>query len=279
MPENLHADVEALAALVPDGARVIVNKGEGADTPFALVKAMIREGVRDLNLITLPACAMPTSGMMVDMLIGAGCVARVETSGISLGELGVAPAFNRAVREGAIAVQDATCPALYAAVQAGGKGQPFATLRGLIGTDLAVHNPDWVLIDNPFQPGDRVMALRAITPDVALIHAPLADAEGNIWVGRQRDKLLSAHAARTVLVTVDRVVEGSFFDDETVAAGVIPSFYITALAEVPGGALPARDEGGDDMGAIRAYAAAARDPATLTDWLAAEVFATPRAAE
>lgn len=270
---------DTLAAMIPDGASVILPKGEGPDAPVALAKALIRRGARDLRLITLPACAAPVSGMMVDMLIGAGCVARVETSGVSLGELGPAPAFNRAVTSGAVAVTDATCPALYAAVQAGGKSQPFATLRGIIGSDLERMRDDWVVIDNPFQPGDRVVALKAINPDVAIFHAPMADRDGNLWIGRGRDLLYAAHASKTVLATVEKVVDACFFDDEALAAGVLPAFYVTAIAEAPGGSLPMRMDATVDLEAVRAYAGAARSEAGLQDWLAREVFATRSAAE
>ena len=128
--------VQALAALVPDGASVTVQKGDEADVPMALAFALARRGVRGLHVVTLPTCAYPASGMMIDVLIGAGCVASVETSGISLHELGAAPRFAQAVKRGALKVQDSTCPAVYAALQAGAKGQPFAPLRGLIGSDL-----------------------------------------------------------------------------------------------------------------------------------------------
>jgi hypothetical protein len=144
-----------LAARVPDGASVTVHKGDEPDVPMALAKALVRRGVRGLHLVTLPTAAYPASGMMVDLLIGAGCVVSVETSGISLHELGAAPRFTQAVKAGRLKVLDATCPAVYAGLQAGAKGQPFAPLRGLIGSDLVRHRADYRVIDNPFVPGDR----------------------------------------------------------------------------------------------------------------------------
>jgi glutaconate CoA-transferase, subunit A len=201
--------VDDLAALVPDGASVTVHKGDEPDVPMALALALIRRGVRGLHLVTLPTCAYPASGMMIDLLIGAGCVASVETSGISLHELGAAPCFTRAVKAGRLKVLDTTCPAVYAALQAGAKGQPFAPLRGLIGSDLLSHRPDWRVIDNPFVPGDAIVVLPALNADVAIFHAARADAEGNVWVGRDRDRLLAAHAADTVLVTVEQRVPGT----------------------------------------------------------------------
>jgi glutaconate CoA-transferase subunit A len=270
--------VDDLAALVPDGASVTVHKGDEPDVPMALARALIRRGVRGLHVITLPTAAYPASGMLVDLLIGAGCVASVETSGISLHELGPAPRFSAAVKAGTLKVLDATCPAVYAALQAGAKGQPFAPLRGLIGSDLLRHRPDWRVIDNPVAaPGtgpDPIAILPALNADVAIFHAAKADAEGNVWVGRDRDRLLAAHAADTVLVTVEQRVPGCFFDDEALAAGTIPAALVTALAVVPGGCWPMTIDGRCDLDAVRRYQQAARSDEGFDAYLRHEVLGT-----
>jgi glutaconate CoA-transferase subunit A len=271
--------IDELAARVPDGASVSVQKGDERDVPMALAHALIRRSVRSLHVITLPTAAYPASGMMLDLLIGAGCVASVETSGISLHELGAAPRFTQAVKAGRLKVIDATCPAVYAGLQAGAKGQPFAPLRGLIGSDLLRHRSDYRVIDNPFAPGDAIVVVPAINADVAIFHAERADAEGNLWIGRDRDRLLAAHAANTVLVTVERIVPGSFFDDEAMAAGTIPAACITALAVVPGAGLPLTADGRLDLAEVRRYQRAAQDDAGFEDYLRTEVFArVPQAA-
>lgn len=228
--------LEDLAAQIGDGASIIMPKGEAPDTPLALIHEVIRQERKGLHIVTLPACANPVSGMAVDMLIGSGCVSSIETSGVSLGEIGAAPQFGAAVREGRIAITDATCPALYAAVQAGGKGQPFTTLRGLIGSDIERHRADYRVIDNPFQPGDPVVVIKAINSDIAIFHAQAADRNGNIWIGRNRDLLYASHAAERTLVTVEELRDEDFFADDAIAAGVLPSAYVSALAHVPGGA-------------------------------------------
>lgn len=264
-----------LAALVPDGASVTLHKGDEPDVPMALAKALIRRGVRGLHLVTLPTAAYPASGMMVDLLIGAGCVASVETSGISLHELGAAPRFSQAVKTGRLRVLDATCPAVYAGLQAGAKGQPFAPLRGLIGSDLMRHRSDYRVIDNPYAPGDAIAVVPAINCDIALMHAAKADAQGNVWIGRDRDRLLAAHAARTVLVTVDACVPGCFFDDEALSAGIIPASYVHALALVPGGCWPMRLDGSTDLAAVQRYQQAARSDAGFAAYLQEQVFEQP----
>jgi glutaconate CoA-transferase subunit A len=264
--------IDELAARVPDGASVSVQKGDERDVPMALAHALIRRGVRGLHLITLPTAAYPASGMMVDLLIGAGCVDSVETSGISLHELGAAPRFAQAVRTGRLKVIDATCPAVYAGLQAGAKGQPFAPLRGLIGSDLLRHRSDYRVVDNPFAPGDAIVVVPAINADVSIFHAERADAEGNVWIGRDRDRLLAAHAANTVLVTVDRIVPGCFFDDEVTAAGVIAAAYVTAMSVVPGAGLAQTADGRLDLAQVRRYQRAAQDDAAFAVYLRNEVL-------
>jgi glutaconate CoA-transferase subunit A len=267
-----NAGVDELAARVPHGASLTVQKGDERDVPLALAHALIRRGVRGLHLITLPTAAYPASGMMVDLLIGAGCVDSVETSGISLHELGAAPRFSQEVKAGRLKVRDATCPAVYAALQAGAKGQPFAPLRGLIGSDLVRHRSDYRVIDNPFAAGDAIVVVPAINADVAIFHAAKADAEGNVWIGRDRDRLLAAHAAGCVLVTVDERVPGCFFDDEAWAAGVIPARYVSGLAVVPGGGVPLTPDGQVDLAVVRRYRHAALDDARFAEYLQREVF-------
>src|SRR5207247_5016263 len=193
----------------------------------------IRRAGRRLNLI-----ALPTSSLQADLLIGADCVETIETSAVSLGEFGPAPRFTAAVTSGAVRVKDATCPALHAAFQAAEKGVPFMPLRGLLGSDVLAHRKDWKVIGNPFDDDDPIVLLPAIRPDVALFHAPLADREGNVWIGRDRELALMAHAAAKTVVTVEKLHDGNLFDDPSLAAGALGGFYVTTIALAPNGAWP-----------------------------------------
>src|SRR5437870_6516990 len=166
--------VEEALAPITHGC-VLALPREASGVAMAATRALIRRGVKGLHLVTLP-----TSSLQADLLIGAGAVESIETSAVSLGEQGPAPRFTAAVLAGDIRVRDATCPALHAGFQAAEKGVPFMPLRGLIGSDLLRYRPDWKMIDNPFAANDPIVLLPAITPDVALFHAALADREGNI---------------------------------------------------------------------------------------------------
>src|SRR6266571_661984 len=101
---------EALAPIT-DGCVLAVAR-EQSGVAMAATRALLRRGVKRLHLV-----ALPTSSLQADLLIGAGCVETLETSAVSLGELGPAPRFTAAMRAGAIRMKEATCPALHAALQ------------------------------------------------------------------------------------------------------------------------------------------------------------------
>ena len=262
--------LERMAAMVPDGALLALPPDNSLPS-VALAKALIRRGARGLRLL-----GVPVGGFATDILIGAGCVAEVETSAVSLGEAGFAPRFTAAVRAGAIILRDATCPAIHTMLQAAEKGVPFMPLRGLIGSDILAHRPDWRVIDNPFAvSGDPIVLLPALRPDFALFHAAMADRHGNVWLGRKRECATIAHAARQSLVTVERVLDTDFLADERLAPGAISATYIDAVAIAERGARPAGllDEYGMDTAYIAEYARLARTPEGFAEWLDREVFA------
>ena len=259
---------EALAP-IGDGIMLAVPR-EVAGVPMEATRALIRRGVKSLHLV-----ALPTSSLQADLLIGAGCVGMIETSAVSLGEFGPAPRFTAAVKSAAIRVKDATCPALHAAFQAAEKGVPFMPLRGIIGSDILVHRPDWRVIDNPFNTDDPIVLLPALKPDVVLIHAPMADRAGNVWIGRQRELATMAHAGRRTVVTVEKLVASNLLDDPVMAAGTLPGFYVESIAVAANGCWPLGlpDHYAADLGHLGEYARLAATPEGFARYLEQYVLA------
>jgi len=229
----LAARPEDLAALIPDGALLALPPDYSMPS-MAVVRELIRKKSRGLRLL-----GVPVLGMCADLLIGAGCVAEVESSAVSLGEAGLAPRFTAAVENNEIKMRDATCPAVHTALQASEKGVPFMPLRGVLGSDLVKQRADWRVLQNPFSGGnDPILYVKAIAPDIALFHARWADEAGNVWVGRRRELATVAHAAKQTFVTYEELKPGDMLEDELLAPGVISATYITAVAPAKRGAWP-----------------------------------------
>ncbi len=253
---------EAIAPIA-DGCLLAVPR-ESSGAAMTATRALIRRGVKRLHLV-----ALPTSTLQADLLIGAGCVETLETSAVSLGEFGPAPRFTAAILAGAIRMLDATCPALHAQFQAAEKGVPFMPLRGLIGSDVLVHRPDWKVVDNPFGNNDPIVLLPALKPDVALFHAPMADRAGNVFIGTQRELINMAHAAQKTVVTVEKIHDGDLLRDPLLAAGTLVGFYVEAVAVAPRGSwpLPLPEHYGIDAAHMAEYARLAATAEGFADYL------------
>jgi len=270
LTEDYVVTIDEIAAAVPDGAKLAIP-ADYAGVSMAATRALIRRKVKDLHLIGTPTC-----GLQGELLIGAGCVSKLESSALTLGEYGPAPQFTKAVRDGSINLVDATCPAIHAGLQAAQKGIPFMPLRGIIGSDILGHHPDWKTIQNPFsEEEDPIVAIAAIKPDIALFHAPLADREGNVWVGRKRELINMTHASKHAFVTVDKISETNLFDDETMAAGILPALYVGKICEAPGGSwpLPFWYGGKEDGDHLRTYMQMAQSDEGFSDYLDQYIFA------
>jgi glutaconate CoA-transferase subunit A len=263
--------VDALAATVPDGALLALPPDNSLPS-VALARALVRRGAKGLRLL-----GVPVSGFATDLLVGAGCVAEIETSAVSLGEAGFAPRFTAAVKAGSITVRDATCPAIHTMLQAAEKGVPFMPLRGLIGSDILANRPDWKVVPNPFaQAGeDPIVLLPAKQPDVAAIHGVMADEAGNVWVGRRRELATLAHASRRVLCTVELLHKGDMLEDERLAPGCISATYVDAIALATRGAWPVAllDLYPFDADHVAKYAGMAKTEAGFREYLDRYVFA------
>jgi glutaconate CoA-transferase subunit A len=233
-----------------------------------VVRSLIRKKSRNLRLL-----GVPVLGMCADLLIGAGCVAEVQTSAVSLGEAGLAPRFTEAAEKGLLKIRDATCPAIHTALQATEKGVPFMPLGGVLGSDLVKGRKDWKVGADPFS-GDEILYVKAIQPDIALFHARWVDDAGNVWIGRRKELATVAHASRLTFVTFEERKEGNMLDDELLAPGVLSSVYVSALAPAKRGAWPLGAPGMYDVddAHLALYAKAAKTREAFQRYLDDYVF-------
>jgi glutaconate CoA-transferase subunit A len=239
--------IEEISSRIPDGA-LLALPPDYSLVAMEVVRGLIRKKIKGLRLL-----GVPILGMSADLLIGAGCVAEVETSAVSLGEAGLAPRFTEAVEKNLIRVKDATCPAIHAGLQATEKGVSYMPVPGIGGSDLLKERKEWI------RQGEVVL-VPAIKPDVALFHARWADEAGNVWVGRRRELATVAHASKISLVSYEERREGDMLEDELLAPGVVSSIYVSATAHIPRGAWPLGMPGvyGIDDMHVSQYAKAAK---------------------
>jgi glutaconate CoA-transferase, subunit A len=225
------ASLADAAALVSDGATVALGGGLCSRLPMALVRELVRQGRRGLRIVG------SAHSIDVDLLVAAGTVAICEESYVGFEQdLGMAPAFRRGAERGTLEVRESSCVTVLAQLRAAEMGVPFLPVRGLKGTDLLGLHPEFGMVVCPFT-GEELVVVPPISPDVALLHAPIGDELGNVHLDQPfvLDERF-AHASRAVVASVDRIVDTA----EVAAAGVtVPGHCVTAVVEAPFGAHPA----------------------------------------
>ncbi len=265
---QLLALADAVAALVHDGDSVAME-GFTHLIPFAAGHEIIRQRRRDLTLIRM------TPDLLYDQMIGAGCARKLVFSWGGNPGVGSLHRFRDAVQNGwpvKLEIEEHSHAGMANRYVAGASGLPFAVLRGYAGTDLPAHTPNIKTITCPFT-GERLAAVPALNPDVAVIHAQQADRRGNVqlWglTGVQKEAVL---AAKRSLVTVEEVVDEL---RPRPGAIVLPSWAVTYVAEVPGGAHPSYAQGYSvrDNDFYRRWDAISRDRAAFEAWLKEHVLA------
>ncbi len=232
MPESkLISLQEAVTKFVPDASAVALGTAQETLIPFAAGHEIIRQGKRDLTLIG------PISDILFDQMIGAGCVSRVRAAWVGNVITGSGYNFRRAVESGVIAIEDHSILTLTAALTAGKMGVPFMPTLTALGSDLYRTNTALKTLSCPFT-GRKLTVVRAICPDVTIIHAQRADAFGNahVWgnMGITREACL---ASRSVIITAEDIVEPEVISSDPNRV-VTPGLKVVAIVHAPWGAHP-----------------------------------------
>jgi glutaconate CoA-transferase subunit A len=228
---------EAIAHHVHDGDTVALE-GFTHLIPFAAGHELIRQGRKRLRLVRM------TPDLLYDQLIGVGAADRLVFSWGGNPGVGSLHRLRDAVENGwphALALEEHSHAAMANAYEAGASNLPFAVFRGYKGVDLPTVNPNIRTVECPFT-GEILAAVPAIRPDVTIIHAQRADEAGNVLldgiVGVQKQAVL---AAKRAIVTVEERVAD--LRAPGLNAMILPSWTITAICVVPGGAYPSYAQG------------------------------------
>jgi glutaconate CoA-transferase, subunit A len=255
---------EAVARLVKPGMAVALGTSLEGLIPFAAGHEIIRQGIRDLTLIG------PISDMLFDQMIGGGCVSRVRAAWVGNVSTGLGHHFRRAVERqdpNPLEVENHSNFTMALSLQAGALGVPFLPARTLLGSDIIRDNPHFQVRPCPFT-GDPLLLVRAIEPDLTIIHVQRADPLGNahLW-GNMGVSEAAARAGRAVLIVAEEIVTPEVIRSDPNRT-VIPGFLVSAVVAEPWGAHPSPVQGcyGHDDDVYVAYSNETRTPAGSRAW-------------
>jgi acyl CoA:acetate/3-ketoacid CoA transferase alpha subunit len=222
----------AIRKYVPDGSLVAVGGFGHIRVPMALIYELVRQRRRNLTVIG------KTAVHDLDVLIGGGCVSRVEVAYSFGHELrGLSPCGRRAVESGQVKVTGEISNAGFQwRFLAAAMGVPFMPVRSMLGTDTLRHSSSKVMKD-PWS-GKPVCLVPACYPDVALFHVHRCDQYGNAQIdGIMVEDFELARAARRVIITTEEIIDHEKIQREPWRT-VIPFYLVDAVIEVPFGAHP-----------------------------------------
>ena len=236
---------------IRDGDMVALGGNTLNRAPMEAVLEMVRQRKQHLRLVKT------AGGLDVDLLALGECLDSVDAGFISMEtEYGLAQHYRRAVQSGAVKANEHACYTVISALRAAAYGIPFMPVRGLQISDLRKVNDYFADVKDPFG-GETLAAVRALRPDVTVIHVQKADSRGNALIdGPKYDDVLMTRAAKRVIVTAETLVEDGWFARSDVKADV-PHFMVSHVVRARMGAFPGSCYGfyGPDEQTIRKYAA------------------------
>ena len=265
---------EAIAGLVRDGDSVTLE-GFTHLIPTAAAHEIIRQGKKDLTLIRM------TPDLVYDQMIGVGCAKKLIFSWGGNPGVGSLHRFRDAVENGwprALEIEEHSHAGMANRYVAGASNLPFAVLRGYVGTDLPKVTETIAPVTCPFT-GEELMAVPALNPDVAVIHAQQADRRGNVAIwgisGIQKEAALSA---RRAIATVEEVVDELEPHPFQI---VLPAVVFDAVAVEPKGAHPSYADGYYDRDNVfyEAWDPIGRDREKFRAWMEEHVLGVEDFAE
>ena len=270
---------EAIAAHVHDGD-VVYAAGFTHLIPFAAAHEIIRQKRRDLTL------ARATPDIIYDQLVAAGCARKIIFSYAGNPGVGSLRMVRAAIEARRIEYEEYTHFGMITRLTAGAAGLPFLPMKATAADDLARVNPQYRPVADPYsadkeRPGEKLWAVPALNPDVAIIHAQRADASGNtqIWgiLGEQKE---AAFAAQRVIVTAEEIVDEAVIRSDPNRT-IIPGLIVSAVCHVPGCAHPSYTQGYYDRDNVfyLEWDKISSSPESTQAWLAEWVYGVRDRAE
>ncbi len=251
-----------MIARIHNGAKIVIGGWGPFRKPMALLRGIVRSNLKDLTIMSFPA-------MDFDLLIGSGKVKKVIYPCIALEGAPISVQnFRRARQEASIDFMEISEYMFICGFKATAERLPFYPTRSGLGSDMLTMNPDIEIINAPYT-GEKLVAMPAIEPDIALIHTNAADIEGNAQIlGDPFLDPLYLRAAKKVFLSCEKVLSSSQLRKDP-ANVVIKSLYVTGVIEIPYGAHPVAcyPDYGWDEAHLREYSESSVDPEAFRNYL------------
>ena len=229
---------EAISKEIHDGMSLVMGCGLESLIPFAAGYEIIRQKKKDLTLIA------PISDIQFDQLIGAGCAKKVVAAWVGNVAAGLGHNFRRSMEEGIphpLEVEDHSNFTIGLGLKAAAMGLPFLPTKTVRGSDFS-RGEHFRIVRCPFT-DEELLAVRALVPDVAILHVQRADSEGNahLW-GNLGVTQEAALAARKVILTCEELVDHELILSDPNRT-VIPGFLVSSVVHEPFGSHPSPTQG------------------------------------
>lgn len=224
--------ISEAVSLIQNGDTLGIGGNVLHRAPMGLIREIIRQKKTNLKLVK-------TAGAMdVDMLCFGECVGSVDAGFISYEtEFSLANHYRIGVQSGKVKGNEHACYTVMSALRASCYGVPFMPVRGLMAGDLIEVNDYFTRIPDPFS-GEMITVVKALRPDVTIIHVQEADENGNVFIhGPKFDDILLAKAAKKVIVSAETIVHESKFRISKQKSD-LPDFIVSAVIHLPKGAAP-----------------------------------------
>ncbi|AWR98281.1 CoA transferase subunit A [Acidianus sulfidivorans JP7] len=225
-------EIKDALSLIKEGDTITISGMSIHRNPIKFLQEIINANIRNLNFVDREP------GLGLELLLQHNVLKKIRVAMATLEWFGMLPSFRKKIENGEIELLEDTCGAFIAGIRAGAIGIPFMPVKGIIGSDLVkLHEKanTWKVSIDPFS-GEKIILVKAITPDVAIIHVNKADKSGNAEIlGPVYEDEFKARASKQVILTTEELVDSSYF------AGKRPNIYsenVTAVIKIPRGAEP-----------------------------------------
>jgi glutaconate CoA-transferase subunit A len=234
---KLMTAAEAVRQFVSDGALVGMGGQSIGRSAMCIYHEMIRQRKKDLTLV---GCNL---SIPMDMMVGLGLIRRTECGTGNLERFGTTHCWRKAVEQGKLVNEDYSHLAMVTRFLGGEMGLPFMAIQSLLGSDIlakksASTGKKYEIIDNPWNPGEKVVLLPSLNPDVSIIHAQKADETGNLIIeGFLAHEPEMIRASSSVIVSCEELISSDEVREHPERT-TIPYVYVSAVVHQPWGAHP-----------------------------------------